>query len=67
MIFMAQSSFLCGSGRLKIDQTDANWFFTDLYTSLPYNIAKYLNKVYAKLNIEMINGPWRRKLSKDNP
>jgi hypothetical protein len=30
-----------------------NWFYTDLYTSLPYDLAKVLNKVYIKMGIKV--------------
>ena len=45
----------------KVDETEANWFYTDLYTSLPYSIARYLTKVYSKFNIKRIKGPWKRE------
>ena len=45
----------------KIEETEANWFYTDLYTSLPYSIARYLNKFYSKFNIHIVKGPWKRE------
>ena len=44
----------------EVDENEGNWFFTDLYNSLPYRLAFYLNKVYVKLSIRRIQGPWKR-------
>ena len=40
--------------------TEKNWFFTDLYTGVPFRIAQLLDKVYYKLDINVHEGPYNR-------
>ena len=46
--------------------TKKNWFYTDLYTRLPYRVARQLDKVYRKLNINVHESPYRRELNEAN-
>lgn len=45
----------------KFDETEINWFFTDLYNSLPYDVARLLDKLFRKLDINVHPLPWVRK------
>jgi hypothetical protein len=38
-------------------KTEKNWFYVDLYNSLPYKIAKQLDKAYQKLGINVHQEP----------
>ena len=40
--------------------TEYNWFYTDLYMSLPYKLARLLDKYYQRKNIDVHKGPYRR-------
>lgn len=33
--------------------TEKNWFYTDLYNSLPYSLAKILDKFYSRMGINV--------------
>ena len=40
--------------------SERNWFYTDLYMNLPYQIACILDKIYRKLNIDVHEYPTNR-------
>ena len=40
---------------------EKNWFYRDLYTALPYSIAKYLDMLYGKIGIQVHQEPVMRE------
>jgi hypothetical protein len=38
-----------------------NWFFTDLYMSLPYWLAKKLDGIYYRMGINVHESPYKRE------
>jgi hypothetical protein len=43
------------------ESTEKNWFYTDLYNQLPYRIAKYLDKLYYRMGINVHEDPLIRE------
>jgi hypothetical protein len=46
---------------------EKNWFYTDLYTSLPYSLAKILDKFYSKMGINVHDEAFVREKYRTNP
>ena len=41
--------------------TEKNWFYTDLYTSLPYSASKILDKLFVKMEINVHGDAFNRE------
>jgi hypothetical protein len=46
---------------------EKNWFYTDLYTSLPYSLAKIVDKLYSKMGINVHDEAFVREKYRTNP